>query len=60
MALALIAGFMKLTLWWRVGLVAVVIALAVAWFLWSRRGDIYDEYQADRAENADDAESGQQ
>lgn len=58
-ALALIAAFVRLSLLWRVVLVAVVLALLVVWFLWSRRGDIYDEMQA-RRDVEDEAQDPQE
>lgn len=67
-ALALVAAWLRLAWWpWRIVIIAAVVVLATVWFLWSRRGDIYDEMQADRAEagpteggptEADPAEAG--
>ncbi len=35
-------------------MVAVLLALITVYFLWSRRGDIYDEMQADREAAAEE------
>jgi len=48
-ALAIIAGVTRMTLWWRIGTIAALVTLITVYFLWSRRGDIYDEMQADRS-----------
>jgi Flp pilus assembly protein TadB len=59
-ALALIAAFVRWSLLGRVVLVAAMVALLVAWFLWSRRGDISDEMQARGIRPEDEPATGDQ
>ncbi|MFN8078713.1 MAG: hypothetical protein U0Q19_04035 [Kineosporiaceae bacterium] len=49
-ALALVAGWVRLSWMWRGVLVGGLLALLVIYFLWSRRGAIYDEMQTDQSE----------
>lgn len=47
LALALVAAWVRAPWWpWRTAMIAGVVVLMVAWYLWTRRGDIYDEMQA--------------
>lgn len=58
-AIALVAAWIRLSWWpWRIGIVAGVLVLFVVWFLWTRRGDIYDEMQA-RKDDEQDAQDRQ-
>ena len=47
LALGLVAGWVRLSWTWRGVLVGGLLALLEIYFLWSRRGDIYDEMQTD-------------
>jgi hypothetical protein len=50
-ALGLIAVYTRFDWWpWRITVTAGLVCLLVSYFLWSRRGDIYDEMQAQREE----------
>lgn len=50
-ALALVAVYTRFDWWpWRIAVTAGLVTLLVVYFLWSRRGDIYDEMQVRREE----------
>jgi hypothetical protein len=57
-ALGLIAVYTRFDWWpWRITVTAGLLCLLIVYFLWSRRGDIYDEIKARHEIEAQESEA---